>query len=281
VHDGRFVVGMPLDDGGNRVVDGNGKARVFASSSRRTANTVPAGRVRGNVLGVIQSVLSLVGTRPGNLLTRRGTKKGRADSAGQTGPSPTEFRHAGPTRIALLFSYHYHQPRRAVQGVSAASLPGCPTTTAELSALGFSSLTLRIRDGQVPLQGGAGMNWDTVGEVPKAPGTYLFTVANVDAIHVTYVGITTHLWMVTKGRLPSGASRPGQRYGRPKYAGITRQRVNVLVTAELRRGHTVLHWIRALPDAPVGPTELTDVLKRDEEALIQRWHLRQCGWNRG
>ena len=223
----------------------------------------------------------------GGWSTGVGTSRGGAGpkEGGQTPPvkpdrpSLAGCRQAGPTRFALLFSYH--QPRRAIQGVDAASLPGCPTTTAELSALGFSPLTLRIRDGQVPLPGGVGMNWDTVGDVPTAPGTYLFTVSDAGALHVTYASLTTHLWMVTKGRLPTSASRPGQRYGRPKYAGTTRQRVNLLVTAELRRGHTVLHWMRALPDAPVDPTELAELLKRDEEALTQRWHLRQCGWNRG
>ena len=165
--------------------------------------------------------------------------------------------------------------------MDAASPPGALTSTTELSAMGFSPLTLTVRDPHVVMPVGIGMNWDTTGDVPKAPGTYLFTVASGGVLRVTYVGMTTHLWMVTKGRLPSGASRPGQRYGRPRYAGATRQRVNVLVADALRRGADVQHWTRPLTDPPASRMALTELLRRDEEALIHRWNLRHCGWNRG
>lgn len=79
--------------------------------------------------------------------------------------------------------------------------------------------------------------------------------------------------MVTKGRLPRPAgARDGQRYGRPKYAGITRQRVNILVAAQLAAGRRVRHWLRPLPEP---------LLREEEERLIQRWQLREVGWNRG
>ena len=45
------------------------------------------------------------------------------------------------------------------------------------------------------------------------------------------------LWMVTMGRLPgSGGARGGQRYGRPRHAGETRQRVSILIAEQLRSG---------------------------------------------
>jgi hypothetical protein len=92
-------------------------------------------------------------------------------------------------------------------------------------------------------------------------------------IRVTYVGLTEHLWMVTKGRLPgSGGARGGQRYGRPRHAGVTRQRVNILIAGQLRSGRVVRHWVRTLPVA---------ALRAEEERLINSWNLRRVGWNRG
>lgn len=153
------------------------------------------------------------------------------------------------------------------------TLPGHPITDADLASLGFIAHDIVVRATGVVLPGGAGCEWTTLGDVPDSPGLYAFTVDNGAVQHVTYVGLTTHLWMVTKGRLPrSGGARPGQRYGRPKYAGITRQRVNVLIAAQLNAGQRVRHWLRPL-DA--------EQLRREEEALIQRWRLREVGWNRG
>ncbi len=79
--------------------------------------------------------------------------------------------------------------------------------------------------------------------------------------------------MVTRGHLPkSGGARPGQRYGRPLYAGTTRKRINMLVAAELAAGRWVQHWVRPLQN---------ELLIAEEEVLIQRWRLRQVGWNLG
>lgn len=111
--------------------------------------------------------------------------------------------------------------------------PGHPVTEQELRGLGFTPHELRIDRIDVPLVGGTGRNWETDGSVPDLPGLYAFTVIAERDERVTYVGLTTHLPMVTHGsRL--GVSRPGQRHGRPKRAGQTRQRVNVCVTAEPR-----------------------------------------------
>jgi hypothetical protein len=91
-------------------------------------------------------------------------------------------------------------------------------------------------------------------------------------MRVAYVGRTEHLWMVTKGRLPGGGARGGQRYGRPRHAGATRRRVNILIAEQLRAGRVVRHWICQLPSA---------ALRAEEERFITSWDLRRCGWNRG
>jgi hypothetical protein len=153
------------------------------------------------------------------------------------------------------------------------ALPGTPVTDSELEGLGFIPLTLRIDAHPIQLVGGVGCLWTTVGQVPDSPGLYAFTTSSGVLQHVTYVGLTSHLWMVTKGHLPhSGGARPGQRYGRPKYAGVTRKRVNVLVAAEVALGRTVRHWVRPTPQ---------DELAATEEEYIVRWRLRTTGWNLG
>jgi hypothetical protein len=153
------------------------------------------------------------------------------------------------------------------------SLPGHPITDDELCCLGFSAHDMVIRATGIVLPDGVGCEWTTLGDIADSPGLYAFTVDDGAIQHVTYVGLTTHLWMVTKGCLPrSGGARPGQRYGRPKYSGITRQRVNVLIAAQLDAGRRVRHWLRPLDAGH---------LRREEEALIQRWRLRELGWNRG
>lgn len=154
-----------------------------------------------------------------------------------------------------------------------APLPGHPISDGELADLGFSPHDIFVRATGLALPTGLGCEWTTLGAVPDSSGLYAFTVDDGVVLHVTYVGLTTHLWMVTKGRLPrSGGARPGQRYGRPKYAGITRQRVNISIAAEIEAGRRVRHWLRPLP---------ADVLRQEEEALIRLWHLREVGWNRG
>ena len=159
--------------------------------------------------------------------------------------------------------------------------PGYPVTEPELRALGFEPLELRIDPGEEALPDGPGSKWTTLGEVPAGPGLYAFSVEEGDDVRIAYVGLTEHLWMVTKGRLPGGGSRPAQRYGRPKYAGTTRQRVNAEITAQLRQGRDVRHWVRPMSDPPHERDELRNRLGVEEEEFIQRWDLRRLGWNRG
>jgi hypothetical protein len=123
---------------------------------------------------------------------------------------------------------------------------------------------------------------DTVGIVPEGPGHYLFTVEDNDRMHMTYVGLTEHLWMVTKGRLPGGrGARPGQRYGRPVYAGVTRRRINLLAAEQLDLGRRVRHWVRTLAHPPADVAATRGQLVLEEEELILLWRLRETGWNRG
>jgi hypothetical protein len=152
-------------------------------------------------------------------------------------------------------------------------LPGHSVSVEELSAVGFRPLALKASSLEVALPVGSGCEWTTVGEVPDAAGLYAFTVEDGQDLRVVYVGLTTHLWMVTKGHLPGGAgARGGQRYGRPRHAGLTRQRVNVLIAEQLRAGRLVRHWVRPVPKAR---------LRDEEERLIAAWNLRRAGWNRG
>jgi hypothetical protein len=157
-------------------------------------------------------------------------------------------------------------------------LPGQNVTSAELEALGFLPLILEVRCLEVPY--GAGCEWTTIDEVPKAPGLYAFTVEAADQLRVAYVGKTEHLWMVTKGRLPNGAARPAQRYGRPKYAGDNRRRINDLIANQLRAGRTVRHWVLPMANLPADRLELNRRLLLAEKALIDKWDLRRVGWNR-
>ena len=109
----------------------------------------------------------------------------------------------------------------------------------ELSAVGFRLLALEVSSLEVHLPTGTGCEWTTVGDVPGAPGLYAFTVQDGHDLRVVYVGLTSHLWMVTNGHLPGGAgARGGQRYGRPKHAGVARQRVNVLIAETAPRRST-------------------------------------------
>jgi hypothetical protein len=154
----------------------------------------------------------------------------------------------------------------------AGALPGFAVSAPELSAAGFVPLELLIERLDVALPAGTGCEWATAGSVPDGPGLYAFTVEDDRELRVVYVGLTSHLWMVTKGRLPGGqGARGGQRYGRPRHAGATRQRVNVLIAEQVRAGHRVRHWVRPTPAA---------ALHAEEERLISSWKLRQNGWNR-
>ena len=156
---------------------------------------------------------------------------------------------------------------------SNSALPGTLVSAEELRDMRFIPFDLEIDDAVSLPFGETGVNWNTVGDVPASPGVYAFTVEDDEELRVTYVGLTSHLWMVTKGRLPDGSGRGGQRYGRPKHAGTTRTRVNTLVAEQVILGRTVRHWVKPVSDAADLP-EL-------EESLIQKWDLRLAGWNRG
>lgn len=158
---------------------------------------------------------------------------------------------------------------------------GFPTDEHSLLAAGFVPLDLEFRPTEVVLPSGPACEWTTKGPVPTGPGLYAFTVETDGDLSVLYVGLTEELWMITKGRTPDGKARPGQRYGRPKYAGVTRQRVNALVAHHVSQGRKVRHWVRPLPDPPSDRAVLRAKLLAAENELISGWQLRRLGWNRG
>ncbi len=149
----------------------------------------------------------------------------------------------------------------------------------ELVSLGFVRRELNFRTSDF---GSGQCEWDTAGQIPDSGGLYAFVLHPVEEPQhhrVVYVGLTGHLWMVTKGRLPDGSSRPAQRYGRHQYAGATRARINGLVAAAKASGYEVTHWLSPQPvPADIRPDLY---LRSAEEALIARWRLRETGWNRG
>ncbi|HQZ85616.1 MAG TPA: hypothetical protein PLB21_08340 [Actinomycetota bacterium] len=152
---------------------------------------------------------------------------------------------------------------------------GTPVTIQLLSQLGFAPHSLQFL---AVVDDEPHCEWNTEGVVPNAPGVYAFVLTHPEwqGPRVTYVGMTTHLWMVTKGRLPrGGGARPANRYGRHKYAGSTRVRVNGYVASARRAGCTVSHWLSPRP----GFNE--SELKRLEGDLIAGWRLRETGWNVG
>ena len=116
-----------------------------------------------------------------------------------------------------------------------------------------------------------------MGDVPDSPGLYAFSVQSPEDVHarVMFVGLTTHLWMVTKGRLPDGSSRPAQRYGRHKYAGATRVRVNREIARAHAQGLHIVHWLKPMAIDPAD--QPSTVLRAAEEALISRWRLCSTG----
>jgi hypothetical protein len=157
--------------------------------------------------------------------------------------------------------------------------PGLPTTEEALRTEGFTPLDFEFREVDLQLSFGSACEWTTKGDVPSGPGLYAFAVEAREELQVLYVGLTEELWMITKGCTPDGKARLGQRYGRPRYAGVTRQRVNALIAQHLRRGRRVRHWIRPLENVLANPTDMRHLLERTEEELISRWKLRQLGWN--
>jgi hypothetical protein len=158
---------------------------------------------------------------------------------------------------------------------------GFATTATELRRDGFVALVLKFRPTEVQLPFGTGCEWTTLGDVPRGPGLYAFTTGDDTDLRVLYVGLTEELWMVTKGRLPAGGARPGQRYGRPRYAGVTRQRVNALIAARVGAGEVIRHWVRPLDETSGDRTAMRALLLELEEDLIRQWDLRCVGWNRG
>lgn len=158
---------------------------------------------------------------------------------------------------------------------------GFATTATDLQRAGFRPLMLEFRPTSVELPFGAACEWTTVGDVPTGPGLYAFTSGGDVDLRVMYVGMTEELWMITKGRLPSGGARPGQRYGRPRHAGVTRQRVNALVAGRIGRGEVIRHWVRPLGESPGDRAAVRARLLQIEEEAIVRWDLRRLGWNRG
>lgn len=158
---------------------------------------------------------------------------------------------------------------------------GFPLSETDLRAEGFEPLTLEFRNCNLVLSDGPACEWTTTSNVPTGPGHYAFTVGRGDELAVLYVGLTQELWMVTKGRTPDGEARGGQRYGRPRHAGVTRKRVNALIASQLALGREVRHWVRPLAAPADRPEELRNQLLRVEAELITRWRLRSVGWNRG
>jgi hypothetical protein len=175
------------------------------------------------------------------------------------------------------FAGHAAEARPAVEEVLSSrdgvgALLGFAVSAPELLVAGFMPLELRFERLDVSLPAGTGCEWATAGSVPVGPGLYAFTVEDNRELRVAYVGLTSHLWMVTKGRLPGGqGARGGQRYGRPRHADATRQRVNILIAEQVRVGRRVRHWVRPTPAA---------ALRAEQERLISSWRLRQNGWNR-
>lgn len=199
--------------------------------------------------GVIRNYLGAAGLPPGRVQGQSG-RDGRF-------PSPRAWPVLGPV------------------------VAGTPVSRDHLTQLGFVEHPLeRVTDADVP-EGGL-IGWDTMGSVPDAPGLYCF-VGQKDRsneLRVFYVGMTSHLWMVAKGQLPGGIARGGQRYGRPKHAGTTRQRVNAEVARLAAESWTFSHWLRPV-EAPAGPATLEALLRTEESRLIAIWNLRVVGWNRG
>jgi hypothetical protein len=149
-------------------------------------------------------------------------------------------------------------------------LTGTLVGATDLATRGFRPLKLHISKSEVKVGDDIGCEWTTIGDVPDAPGIYAFTLQRQDAeeVRVVYVGMTKHLWMVTKGHLPrGGGARGGQRYGRPTHAGGTRQRINVQVASAIGEGWTVRHWVKPFDGPSLGSdpkrTLLTPEATRD------------------
>ena len=170
----------------------------------------------------------------------------------------------------------HSRPTRESVSVSLASPAsraiGTVVGATELSSLGLRPLKLQISKRAVMVGDAVGCEWTTIGEVPDAGGLYACTLQRQDSeeVRVAYVGMTTHLWMVTKGFLQrGGGARGGQRYGRPIHAGTTRQRINVLMTPAIRDGWTAQHWVKpfAGPSLGADPSRRCSLPKRNSSRV--------------
>jgi hypothetical protein len=65
----------------------------------------------------------------------------------------------------------------------------------------------------------------------------------------------------------------------PVNAGVTRQWINILIARELQLGRRVRHWVRRFRDPPAALDDLRFQLLLADEELINRWRLREVGWN--
>lgn len=186
-----------------------------------------------------------------------------------------------PPRVQGISGQDEVSPSPRAWQVLGRLVAGAPVARDHLTALGFVEHALAlVIDANVP-EGGL-IGWDTLGYVPDAPGLYCFVGQKKPSneLRVFYVGMTSHLWMVTKGQLPGGIARGGQRYGRPKHAGTTRQRVNAEVSRLAADGWTFSHWLRAV-ESSADPATLKTHLLAEESSLIAMWEFRVVGWNRG
>lgn len=192
-------------------------------------------------------------------------------------------------KAAAATPQHFQEPsRRGGVAPSPRAWPvlgrvvaGALVVREDLTRLGFMEHQMEaVPAADVP-EGGL-IGWNTLGPVPDAPGLYCFVGHQNQSseLRVYYVGMTSHLWMVAKGQLPGGIARGGQRYGRPKHAGTTRQRVNAEVARMTADGWTFSHWLRAI-EVPPDAAMLESLLHAEESRLISMWNLRVVGWNRG
>jgi len=199
-------------------------------------------------------------------------------------PVPTPAR--ATSRPAALLENSWRAGRAsdsALPAVPADQVTGTLVGATDLATMGFRPLKLHISKREVNVGDAVGCEWTTIGDVPDAPGLYAFTLQRQDPeeLRVAYVGMTTHLWMVTKGLLPrGGGARGGQRYGRPIHAGTTRQRINVHIAEAIRDGWSVQHWVKPFDGPSLGADPKQTLLVAEAE-LIRRWDLRRAGWNRG
>ncbi len=146
------------------------------------------------------------------------------------------------------------------------------TTGNELRAEGWQPFEIRWLDDTCNHHRYETMrSFDVVGKVPSGPGLYIFTLGR-DIVDIRYCGKSKDLWMIAYGKLWYGAPRGGNRYGRPKTAGDTRQWVNSRLMQHLDDEPRI--WTREMPGAM--ESDLLEV----EDALIDRWHTWQLGWNR-